>query len=198
MPAPSNIELYSLKKTVDAVYPLSDDDWTAFSDGWQRLTVGKNQTLTVAGNVEQHLYFVVEGVQRVVYLDEKDREATLVFTYAPSFGGVIDSLLLRQPSRYYFETLSPSVFLALSYDKLSKLINERKAVNDFVTKALTISLSGVLERLVELQAFTSEEKFLKLLKRSPHILQLVPQKHLANYIGIDASNFSKLMNSVRI
>jgi hypothetical protein len=36
------------------------------------------------------------------------------------------------------------------------------------------------------------------LQRSPHILQLVPHKYLANYLGIDATNFSKLLNRVRI
>lgn len=198
MRKPSTDELYLLKKTVDAVYPLAPEDWAEFSDGWHKIHLAKNRTITVAGNVERHLYFIIEGVQRIFYLDEKDREATLLFTYAPSFGGVIDSMFLQQPSRYYFETLSASVLLAIPYDKFSKLIEERTAVNRFVAKALAISLSGLLERMTELQSFSSEEKFRKLLERSPHILQLVPQKYLANYIGIDPTNFSKLMNRVRI
>jgi hypothetical protein len=72
------------------------------------------------------------------------------------------------------------------------------AIEKLVRKGVTVSLSGVLERLVELQCYSSEERFRKLLKRSPHILQLIPHKYLANYIGIDATNFSKLINSVRI
>ncbi len=60
------------------------------------------------------------------------------------------------------------------------------------------ALSGVMERLVEVQAFSSEERFRSLLRRSPHILQLVPHKYLANYLGIDATNFSKLLNRVKI
>jgi hypothetical protein len=71
-------------------------------------------------------------------------------------------------------------------------------VNEFVKKALTVSLSGLLDRLVELQSLKAEERFRILLRRSPHILHLVPQKYLANYIGIDATNFSKLMNTVRV
>jgi hypothetical protein len=67
-----------------------------------------------------------------------------------------------------------------------------------IRQGLTIALSGVLERLVELQCFSSEEKFRTLLRRSPHILGLVPHKYLANYLGINATNFSKLINSVRI
>lgn len=198
MHRPSTDELILLKETIDAVYPLSTEDWNALSDCVQRRSLGKGQTLTVAGNVEHNLYFVINGVQRIFYLDEQDREATLLFTYPPSFGGVIDSLLLQQPSRYYYETLSPSVMLAIPYQHFSQLMDERTAIGMFVTKALTISLSGLLERMAELQSFTSEEKFRKLLQRSPHILHLVPQKYLANYIGIDPTNFSKLMNTVRI
>jgi hypothetical protein len=67
-----------------------------------------------------------------------------------------------------------------------------------VRLGLTHSLAGVLERLVELQCFSSEEKFRQLLRRSPHILQLVPHKYLANYLGIEATNFSKLLNRVKI
>jgi CRP-like cAMP-binding protein len=199
MTKPTAQDFAMLKKTVDAVYQLPDEDWIAFSDCWFKISVGKNQTLTVAGNIEAYLYFVVEGVQRIFFLDDKkDREATLIFTYSPSFGGVIDSLLSQQPSRYYYETLSPSVLLVIPQDKFLALTNKSPALNKFVTKALTISLSGVLEGMMERQLFTSEEKFRKLLQRSPHILQLVPQKYLANYIGIDATNFSKLMNTVKI
>ncbi|HET7899234.1 MAG TPA: cyclic nucleotide-binding domain-containing protein [Flavisolibacter sp.] len=187
-----------LRSAVTAVQPFTEGEWEAFSLPWKTISVGRKQTVTIAGEKERYLYFVLEGVQRVFYLDDEGREATLVFTYAPSFGGVIDSLLLQQPSKYYYETLSASRFLRISFADLSLLMQTHAVVESFVCKALTLSLSGLLERLVELQAFSSEEKFRKLLQRSPHILQLVPQKYLANYVGIDATNFSKLMHSVRI
>lgn len=198
MLTPTPEQLIQLKKTTIAVYPLPENDWEAFSAGWQLLRPGKKQTLTVAGNVERYLYFILDGTQRIFSLDDQDRESTLLFTYAPSFGGVIDSFLLQQPSCYYFETLSPSEVLVLPYDKLDALMKDRMAINQFVSRALIISLSGLLERITELQSFTSEEKFRRLLRRSPHILQIIPQKYLANYIGIDSTNFSKLMNRVKI
>ncbi len=67
-----------------------------------------------------------------------------------------------------------------------------------IRKGITGAMSGLLERLTELQCFSSEEKFRKLLQRSPHILQLVPHKYLANYLGIDATNFSKMINRIKI
>ncbi|HEX5667253.1 MAG TPA: Crp/Fnr family transcriptional regulator, partial [Chitinophagaceae bacterium] len=132
------------------------------------------------------------------YLDDQDREATIVFTYFPSFGGVIDSFLLQTPSKYYFETLTPSSFLRASFTSFNALMEKHHSIETMVRKGLSGVIAGLEERLVEVQSFSSEEKFRALLKRSPHILQLVPHKYLASYLGIDATNFSKLINRVRI
>jgi CRP-like cAMP-binding protein len=189
---------HALKRLLQSANPLPEEDWAALATIWTRITARRKEILTQAGDTERYLYFVEEGVQRVYYNDDQSREATLVFTYAPSFGGVLDSLLMQQPSRYYYETLTPSVFLRAPFADFQRLIDSRPAVSAMVRQSLNVTLSGVLERLVELQCYSSEDKFRRLLQRSPHILQLVPHKYLANYLGIDATNFSKLLNRVRI
>lgn len=194
----SSEPILQLKKLVDAIQPLTNEDWLAFSRLWKPFTAKRKEVLTFAGRPEQYLYFVVEGVQRVYYFDEQDREATLVFTYPPSFGGVLDAMMLQQPSRYVYETLTASVFLRVPYSEIESLMKERPAITAMILTGLSHTTSGLLERLVEVQCFSSEEKFRKLLARSPHILQLVPHKYLANYLGIDPSNFSKLINRIRI
>ncbi len=191
-------ELATLKKLVNALSPLPEEDWSAFASLWTPFSSKRKEILTCTGETEKYLYFVVEGVQRVYYFDEQNREATLVFSYPPSFGGVLDSLMLQKPSRYFYETLTPSSFLKASYADLDKLMKTRPAIEAMIREGITQALSGVLERLVEVQCFSSEEKFKKLLQRSPHILQLVPHKYLANYLGIDPTNFSKLLNGTRI
>ncbi|MBT1708872.1 cyclic nucleotide-binding domain-containing protein [Fulvivirgaceae bacterium PWU5] len=179
-------------------FALPEEDWSLLASIWTRTTARRKEIMTRAGDVERYLYFVEEGVQRVFYTDDQAREATIVFTYAPSFGGVLDSLLMQQPSRYFYETLTPSVFLRTPFAEMQRLMDGRPAVSAMVRQSLNVTLSGVLERLVELQCFSSEDKFKRLLQRSPHILQLVPHKYLANYLGMDATNFSKFMNRVRI
>ena len=190
--------LDALRTTVQGVYLLNDEEMSAFVDIWKPLAVNRKVVLTARDEVARYLYFVQKGLQRVYYLDEQGREATLVFTYAPSFGGVLDSFLSQQPSRYYYETLTPSTLLRTSFVELDQLMSRYPAIEKMIRLGVTTSLSGLLERLVEVQAFSSEEKFRALLTRSPHILQLVPHKYLANYLGIDATNFSKLLNKVRI
>ena len=177
---------------------LPEADKLAFLSIWQPYESKRKEILSRAGEKEKYLYFVVDGVQRIYYFDEQGREATILFTYTPSFGGVLDSFMLQQPAKFFYESLTPSTFLRASYPDLNQLIHTHPNIELMIRQGLSGAMSGILDRLVELQCFSSEEKFRKLLQRSPHILQLVPQKYLANYLGMDATNFSKLMNKVKI
>jgi CRP-like cAMP-binding protein len=185
-------------KTINNIHPLKEDDFADFYALLKPFSAKRKEVLTFASTEEKYLYFVIEGLQRMYYLDEQNREATLLFTYSGNFGGVLDSMMNHKPSRFYYETLSPSTFLRASFQQVETLAQKNPEIELLLRKGLIGAFSGVLERLVEIQCFSSEEKFKQLLQRSPHILQIVPHKYLANYIGIDVSNFSKLVNSVKI
>jgi CRP-like cAMP-binding protein len=190
--------LDQLRQFITSLHPLNAEELDAFGAGWKPLTIKRKTLLTAAGEKEKYLYFVVEGVQRAFYLMPDGREATIVFTYPPSFSGVADSLLTGTPSEYYMETLTASSFLRLSREQMLELMHRYPNIQQMVLNTTALILKGVLFRQIELQCFTNEEKFRALLKRSPHILNLVPHKYIASYLGMDATNFSKLLGSIRI
>lgn len=182
-----------------AVQSLTEQEWNDFSAVWQPFTAKRKTVLTAAGDTEKYLYYVTEGVQRAFYLKEEvDKDATLVFSYAGSFSGVLDSFLLQQPSRYFLETLTPSTFIRTTFVQMNELMKKYHNVETFVRKSLAVTVAGVLERQIELQSFSAEEKFKVMLKRSPHVLQMISHKYLASYLGIDPTTFSKLLATVRI
>jgi CRP-like cAMP-binding protein len=187
-----------LRDFLRSIHPLTEDALDGICADWQPLNCKRKTILTTAGETERYLYFVLEGVQRAFYLGDDNHEATIVFTYPPSFSGVADSFLTQTPSTYYLETLTASRFLRISYDTLQERMRGFPVLQSLLFKATAFALKGALERHIELQAFSNEEKFRTLLRRSPHILQLVPQKYLASYLGMDATNFSKLLATVRV
>jgi CRP-like cAMP-binding protein len=192
------MEIELLKTFISKMHPLTVKELEAFTANWQPLTVKRKTMLTAAGETERYLYFVIEGVQRAFYLGDENKEATIVFTYPPSFSGVADSFLTQTPSLYFLETITASRFLRISYDEVQQLIKIHPSIQQLFFKATAFALKGALERHIELQCYTNEEKFKTLLKRSPHILNLVPHKYLASYLGMDATNFSKLLATVRL
>lgn len=188
----------SLQQFIKAVHPLKEEEMDKFLAIWLPFECKRKTILTAAGETERYLYFVLEGVQRAFYVGNERQEATIVFTYAPSFSGVADSFLTQTPSKYFLETLTGSRFLRATYKQLDQLMNEYPAIQRMVLQLTSFALKGVLERQIELQCFSAEEKFKTLLKRSPHVLQIIPHKYLASYLGIDATTFSKLLGSVRL
>ena len=187
-----------LKNFIYPVQPLKENEWESFSAIWQPFECKRKTILTTAGETERHLYFVTEGVQRAFYIGDDQKEATIVFTYPYSFSGVADSFLTQTPSHYFFESLTTSKFLRTTYRQLEDLMNGYPAIQQLVLKLTAFALKGVLERQIEIQCFSAEEKFRALLKRSPHVLQIISHKYLASYLGIDPATFSKLLGSVRI
>lgn len=192
-------EQHKLSAFVNTLYPLRPEAAEALlGSSWQSLTVKRKTVLTAAGETEQYLYFVLEGVQRAFYLDDSNKEATIVFTYPPSFSGVADSFLTQTPSPYFLETLTASRLLRISHEVIFQLADTYKDIQQLLFQATAHALKGALYRHIELQCYSNEEKFRTLLRRSPHLLQLVPHKYIASYLGIDATNFSKLLNSIKI
>jgi len=183
---------------IAAVQSLKENEWQQFSGIWQPFECKRKTILTAAGETERHLYFVLDGLQRAFYVGDDQKEATIVFTYPHSFSGVADSFLTQTASNYFFETLTASKFLRTTYKQLEELMNKFTAIQQLVLKLTAFALKGVLERQIEIQSFSAEEKFRSLLKRSPHVLQIIPHKYLASYLGIDPATFSKLLGSVRI
>lgn len=187
-----------LRKFIAGLYPLKEEELDAFCLNWQLLECKRKTILTAAGETERYLYFVTEGIQRAFFIGEGKQEATVVFMYPPSFGGIADSFLTQTPSAYFFETLTASRLLRTTHKQVSEQMEKYPAIQRMITHVAGFVIKGLLERQVELQCFSAEEKFRTLLKRSPHVLQLIPHKYLASYLGLDATTFSKLLGSVRI
>ncbi len=150
-----------LHEYCQSILPMEDAAWNAFAQIWKPVEFKRKEIISVAGQFEMNLYFVMEGVQRIYYLDDDGREATVVLTYPFSFGGIADSFLCQQPSKFYYETLTPSVLLSTTYDVIQQVKEEFKSVDHLLQRITHFALSGVLERMVELQCFSSEEKFKK-------------------------------------
>jgi CRP-like cAMP-binding protein len=186
-----------LKQQIEKVHRLDKRAWNELSQCWSEVSYKRKQAITKAGETEKYLYLVLDGVQRA-FFEHDNKEATLVFSYPPSFSGIIDSFFTQQPSRFCLETITRSTLLRIHVHDLNALMQQHRSIETWVRVALTAVLAGTLQRQVEIMSYTAEEKFTTLLHRSPHVLNLIPHKYLASYIGVDPTTFSKLLGKVKL
>jgi len=193
--SPENISI--LRKVVNAFGEVDEDAFAAFTEPWTEVQIKRRQVLTRQGETEKYLYLVLDGVQRAYYT-HGEKEVTLIFSYAGSFAGVIDSFFLQRPSAFCMEAITAGHCLRIHYNDIQRLMQEHRSIETWVRMGITQVLSDTLRRHIEILSFTAEEKFITLLKRSPHVLNLIPHKYLASYIGVDPTNFSKILGKVRL
>ncbi len=182
----------ALKGFINDVHPIDEDGWASLADRWQPVEFPRRHIVTWEGSVEKYIYFVSHGVQRIYYVRE-GKDYILQFSYAPSFTGVIDSFFNEQPSRFFLETVTESKLLRLAKSDWEELIRQNRSIETMVRKFTEIALVGTLDRQLELLAYPMEQRFRVFIRRSPHLLQLVPHKFIASYLGMDPTNFSKLL-----
>lgn len=187
----------SMRKLVLSFGKMEEPALTALTEPWTEVSFKRKQVITRQGDTEKYLYFVLDGVQRA-YSTHGDKEMTLVFSYTGSFSGVIDSFFLRQPSAFCLEAITTGSCLRMAWADMELLMKEHRSIESWVRLAVTRVLADTLKRQIEILALSSEEKLITLLHRSPHVLNIIPHKYLASYIGVDATNFSKMLAKVRL
>jgi CRP-like cAMP-binding protein len=178
-------------------YPIEQNDWDAFQARCVLKTFEKGDLLLQAGKTQKELYLVEEGVQ-MSYFDNGDKRQVMAFTYSPSLCAVPESFLMQKPSNYFLEALSYSRLQAISYAHLQGLFETSPIWERVFRKMTEHILAGLIQRHLELQIMTIEERFKQFAHRSSHLFQLVPHKYIANYLGINPTNFSKLYNKIKI
>lgn len=186
-----------LHQHLNQFHPISAAAFAALEARFTPRTCKRGEFLVQAGQVQRELYFVREGVQ-MSYMEVEGKVHVMAFTYAPGFCAIPESFLMQAPSAYHLQCLRPSVLEAVSYEALQELLAENLELARLFHRLSDLILVGVLTRHREMLTLDMEARFRAFVARSPHLLQLVPHKYIASYLGIDPTNFSKLYNTIRI
>ncbi|MBX7126022.1 MAG: cyclic nucleotide-binding domain-containing protein [Cyclobacteriaceae bacterium] len=177
-------------------HPISGQDYDLLVAAMVPRTYSRGDTIVASGQVQRELFFVREGVQMAAY-EEGDHPQVIAFTYAPNLCAIPDSFSLQKPAPSCLRALTDSALDAISYEELQRIFDRSQSVERLFRRMTEAILAGVIHRHWELHALSMEERYKQFCRRSPHLLQLVPHKYIASYLGMDATNFSKLYNRVK-
>ncbi|BDS12935.1 Crp/Fnr family transcriptional regulator [Aureispira anguillae] len=186
-----------LKAFWRSIHPLTKEEEEDFLAAWQVVHFKRKQIITQAGDTERYVYFVLEGIQHAYYIKD-GKTHTTAFTYPPSFSGIVDSFISQRPAAVCLECITASKLLRIPYYQLQELVEKHRGIETFFRKGTEQLLVGLMQRHYELLTLDIEERFKVFVQRSAHLLNMVPQKHLASYLGIHPTNFSKLMGRIKI
>lgn len=177
--------------------PIPDSVINEYISYWSEITIPKKTIITAEGQIHRYLYFVVDGIQKSYYLKD-GKEHIMSFSFAPSISTIPGSFLTQSPSKCYLETITESRLLRISFNKHQELMQEHREIETLFRKITEFYLIEMVERHYQLMSQDIASRYLSLAEKHPYLINMVPHKDLASYLRIDPTNFSKLINRIKI
>lgn len=179
---------------LNSYHPISTNDYDALFSKVNKVHFKKGDFILEEGQIQRDLYFVYSGVQMGYYV-HNGKEHVMMLTYPHSLSGIANSFLTQTPSEYCLKALTDTEFGAISFTDINNIFEHSQQIERLFRKMIEIQFMGLINRHKEFHAYSIEERFMRFMNRSPHLLNIVPHKYIASYLHIDPTNFSKLYNS---
>ncbi|GAL86721.1 cAMP-binding protein [Sporocytophaga myxococcoides] len=174
---------------------LSDEDWEIFSSKLLRQEFAPKAVLLETGHTENYLSFIEKGIVRF-YIPKEDNDLTFSFSFHNGFVSAYDSFLSRKPSGYKVETITETILWRLTYQDLQIIYSETEAGNKIGRFASEDLFQKKAKRELSFLNESPEERYLKLFTEQPHLIQQIPLKYIASYIGITPQALSRIRKRI--
>jgi CRP-like cAMP-binding protein len=191
------IAVQQIKAYLEQIATISDSDWEFFTSKLKRRVISKKSVFLKVDTIENHISFIESGVVRLYIPKENpEKEITFGFSFKDQFISAYDSFLTQKPSAYQLQALTKTTILSISYSDLQDVYNTTligNLIGRLTAERLFLLKSKREQNLLNLSA---EERYIKLFKERPELLQIIPLKYISSYIGVTAQALSRIRKRV--
>lgn len=185
------------RQYIDQIAKVSDKDWDLFTSKLRKREFSKKSQILAKGQVENEISFVELGMVRM-YIPKEDpeKEITFGFSFQNEFVSAYDSFLTRKASSYQVEALTPTVLWSISYEDLQE-VYRKTDIGNLIGRLNTERLFLIKsKREQSLLNETAEQRYLNLFKERPELIDSIPLKYVASYIGITPQALSRIRKRI--
>lgn len=183
------IEIF--KNYLNSLIEIEPLEWEMLSSFLSVETYKEKQFLDLQGEEVQNLYFLLDGVVRVFRLRD-NKEYTYNLYSNPRFIANIGSLIKGTPAQHSIQALCNTTILKIRFvdaHKLYEILPKYERIGRLFTEAVLLQ---EVERIDELTCYEPFERFQNLLATTPELMERIPQKYVASYLGISPESLSRM------
>lgn len=185
-----------LKTSLQSITTISDEEFENASTYFREVRLEKGESLLQEGNVCKQMAFVTKGVLRTFYLNHKAQEITHCFRTAGMFASAYRSFILQEPSFLSITALEYVELILIDYDHLQKLYQTSlvwQRIGRILAERAYIEMEDYATVLNNELAI---EKYQRLLKEQPEVIQKSNVEHIATYLGVTRRTLSRIRQEV--
>jgi CRP-like cAMP-binding protein len=161
-----------------------------------RKSVTKGEVLLRSGDISTVAYKVERGCLKSYVIDMAGKEHILQFAPEGWIVSDMDSFTNQRPSVLFIDAVEDSVISLIYASELDNLKNWDKEFLIEMNGKLRNSLIAFNKRLINLLSATAEKRYDDFIRTYPTLVQRIPLKLIASYIGITPEYLSEIRRKI--
>jgi CRP-like cAMP-binding protein len=166
-------------------------DKEAMELNFRSIKIKRKDYLLKEGMVCDFVAFLNSGVIRHFHIKDGN-EITCDITLHDNFITDFKSLTHNIPTNYYFQILKDAELFLIKKSDLFRLYSDNRNIESFGRIMAEQVAQRTIDIAMSLSSEKPEERVEKLIKQRPDLFQEVPQRYLANLLGISAESLSRI------
>jgi CRP-like cAMP-binding protein len=174
---------------------FSKDDLENILNQYQRIEFAKNDYLIQEDSTANYYYFIESGYVRSYVIDLEGNDISTKFFSATDI--VIDwhSYFLKTKCRENVQAITACVAWKITFENFMKLF-KIEAFREVGRTRLVNNYFELKNHSISIIADPAKDRYLNLLKSKPDIVQNVPLKQIATYLGITDTSLSRIRKEI--
>ena len=175
---------------------LPKDAKTLIDNNGIKKTFFKNETILLEGEQASSIYFIISGVVRGYYIDEKGNDVTKCFSLENEFFSS-EGLRTGSVSSFNIECIEQCECIELSYSLVNRLVKENEEFKSIFLELYLKEVQKLEIRAKSLMIQNAEERYLDFIENSKRSMEKIELKYIASYLGIRPQSLSRIRKKLR-
>lgn len=137
-------------------------------------------------------FFYVESGMIRSYLLIDGNDITYNFFVEGEICGDYESVLRKSPSKQHFQAITETTAYKFKFSAIESLFEENPRIERIARKISESAYIRLLDRVIEFQSESLEQRYLNLVDRHDSLLKDAPLQHIASYLGVKPQSLSRI------
>lgn len=180
------------KKHINKFAQVSDDEFEEIIKFFDIKKVSKKENLLEERQICKHHYFVLDGLLRKFFINEKGVEQTTEF--AVETWWITDNFAYEHKvsTEFYIQAVEQSTVLYVTENNQEQLLKEFPVMERYFRFVYQRAYAAAQKRIQFLFSLSKEEFYFQAIKNHPEFVQRVPQYLIASYLGFTPEYLSEI------
>ena len=171
---------------------LTDEEIDFFCSFFKEKKYKRNTVLLRDGEVAHEVYFVLSGALRQYFFNEDGLEKTCNFSFESEFITDLESFSRQAKASTNIITMEPSIALVITCKDLAHAIGTSVAIGELCKTIIENVANDNIKRIQSMLSSSPEKQYRELLSSKRQIAQRIPQRYIAQYLGVAAESLSRI------